>query len=118
MSLASIETVQVPGWARPAKADRFALFEFIALMGLEGQWIRMAANDQRSLIGHPAFGRQAFRVHDNGTVDVIRSTAFGSDSEIGTYGWNEIVAAAGDGLRLSPGRFGPGIYSKHQEIAS
>lgn len=118
MSLASIETVQVPGWAQPAKADRFTLFEFIGLMGLEGQWIRMAANDQRSLIGHPVFGRQAFRVHGNGTVDVIRSTAFGSDSEIGTYGWGEVINAAGASLRISPGRFGPGIYSKHQEITS
>lgn len=111
MRLASIKTVRAPAWSRPAGADRFTLFEFAALMGLEGQWVRMSADDQRNLIGHPVFGRQAFRVNDNGTVDVIRSTCFGSDSEIGTYECSYIEGAAKSGLRLSPGCFGSGFYT-------
>ena len=100
-------TVTVPAWAKPAKADRYTLFEAAALLGFQDQWIRMAAADQRTLLGFATFGKQAFKVNDDGTVTVRRSTCFGADYEQAEYLPGHVTSAAAKRLQLSPGTFGP-----------
>jgi hypothetical protein len=101
-----INTITVPQWAKPAKADRYTLFECAALLGFEGQWVRMTAKDQRSLLGFAVFGKRAFRINDDGTIDVIRSSCFGMDTEQCNYWPGHVTSAATQRKQLSPGTFG------------
>ena len=100
-------TITVPAWAKPAKADRYTLFEAAALLGFQDQWVRMTAADQRDLLGFAVFGKRAFRVNDNGTVDIKRSTCFGADTEQHEYQPGQVTSAATQHKQLSPGTFGP-----------
>lgn len=97
---------QVPAWSRPTAASALSFFETIALAGLEGQWIRMSAADQRAILGYPIFGKQEFRVLPEGIVEVFRSTAFGMDGEIGQYDLHAIKLAIRRKQRMSPGMSG------------
>jgi hypothetical protein len=103
----NVTQVSVPAWAKPKKADRYTLFEAAALLGFEGRWVRMSAADQRALLGFAVFGKRAFRVNADGIVEVIRSTCFGSDYELGCYAPGFVVKAAVDGKQLAPGYTGP-----------
>lgn len=96
----------LPDWVFPAKPDALALYEAIALAGLEGQWIRLSADTQRRLIGSNVFGKQEMRLNADGTFEVIISTCFGADSEQSSYSANVINGAASAGKRLSPGYSG------------
>jgi hypothetical protein len=100
-------TITVPTWAKPAKADRYTLFEAAALLGFQDQWVRMTAADQRALMGFAVFGKRAFKVNDDGTVNVMRSTCFGMDFEQAEYFPGEVTSAASRSKQLSPGTFGP-----------
>lgn len=99
--------IKIPTWAKPTQADRYTLFEAAALLGFQDQWIRMTAADQRALMGFAVFGKRAFRVNDDGTVDVIRSSCFGADTEQANYWPGHITSAAAQHKQLSPGAFGP-----------
>jgi hypothetical protein len=99
--------ITLPAWAMPAAPSRSAIFEVFALAGLEGQWVRLDAAQQRALMGHPVFGRQAFRVMADGEIEVMRVTCFGADFEAATYEPARVQAAAAARKRLSPGTFGP-----------
>ena len=104
----------VPAWAKPDAPSRYALFELFALLKLEGQWVRLSAADQRAVIGAPVFGKLAFRVNDDCTIDVIRSSCFGMDYEQATYNNTDVQAAIAQGVRFCPSTFGEGIYSRAQ----
>jgi hypothetical protein len=97
----------LPAWAMPDAPHRGAIFEVFALVGLEGQWVRLDAATQRALLGFPVFGKQAFRVNADGTIDCMRITCFGADFEQSTYQAAKVQQAAADHKRLSPGTFGP-----------
>lgn len=97
----------IPTWAIPKKADRWTFFETIALLGLENQWIRLSAADQRSLLGVAVFGKQEFMVDEMGTVSIRRVTCFGMDSERADYNPIKIRDAVSQNKKLSPGVFGP-----------
>jgi hypothetical protein len=103
---AAITFASIPSWTRPARRDALALFETIALAGLENQWIRLSAADQRDVMGGVVFGKQEIRVTDAG-VEVVRSVGFGQDAESATYGVDRIRAAIASGKSLAPGLSGP-----------
>lgn len=98
--------ITIPQWAKPAKADRYTLFEAAALLGFQGQFVRMTAADQRALMGFAVFGKQAFKVNDDGTITIIRSTCFGNDTERADYYPGKVYTAATQSKKLSPGTFG------------
>ena len=100
-------TVTIPTWAKPAKADRYTLHEAAALLGFEGQWVRMTAADQRTLMGFAVFGKRAFKINDDGTIIIKRSTCFGMDTEQHEYTPSQVTSAAAQHKQLSPGTFGP-----------
>lgn len=102
------EFTSLPAWAMPTQRVTTSLWEVIALAKLEGQFIRLSAADQTALLGKNVFGKQAFRVNEDGTVTVTRKTAFGMDSESCDYEPSKVNEAAIKGLKLSPGTFGPG----------
>ena len=110
--MTNAKTFTIPAWAKPAKADRFTLFETFALLGIEGQWVRLSAADQRAIIGAPVFGKLAFRVNEDGTVDATRTACFGMDYEQQGYDNTDIQGALAQGKRLCPSTYGPGIYSR------
>lgn len=99
----------LPQWVKPEQPNTLALYEAAALLNVENQWIRMSAADQRALIGHAVFGKQAFMVRADGVVVVMRKTCFGADYEACEYSTARIDKAARHGLKLVPGAFGPGI---------
>ena len=101
-----MDMITIPDWAKPDAPHKSAIFEVVALAGIEGKWIRMSAADQRAIIGHPVFGKQSICVKEDGTVDVVRKTCFGSDSEIATYTPDRIARAVAEKKRLSPGCYG------------
>lgn len=103
----SAQAIQVPAWVLPAPVQAGSIYEAAALMGIEGQWIRMSADDQRALMGFPVFGRRAFMVRGDGVIEVARSTCFGADCEIHEYSPERVRLAASNGKQLSPGMFGP-----------
>ena len=102
----TLEFTQIPAWVKPTQANPLALWEVAALLNLEGQWLRLSADDQRALIGFATFGKQSIKIEADGTVLVQRKTCFGSDCETGRYSPAEVRAAASARLRLSPGVFG------------
>ncbi|SFB19838.1 hypothetical protein [Azotobacter beijerinckii] len=118
MKKTTIKFVEIPTWAIPDKADYLALFETIALAGLEGSWIRLSAATQRAVIGHAVFGKQEFRVNADGSVDVCRSVCFGTDCEIVNYRAAELAGAVAQRLAVSPGKAGPRIYCHPHELAA
>jgi hypothetical protein len=97
----------IPTWAIPATPSRFALYETIALLGLEDHWIRLSAADQRSLMGANVFGKQSIKVDPMGVVTVTRSSCFGLDSETAQYKPHHVHAAIHQHKKLAPGLFGP-----------
>lgn len=104
--------VNVPEWAKPAQADRYTLWEFCALMGIEDQYIKLSAADQRAIIGAAIFGKRAFKVSGNdGTVTVFRSVAFGADTDYSDYLPQDVRACVAQGLQLSAGQTGPRFFS-------
>jgi hypothetical protein len=103
----SAVVVSVPAWVKPDQPIRSSLFEVACLVGVEDQWIRMSADDQRAVMGFPVFGKQAFMVREDGVVEVARSTCFGTTYELAEYSATKIFAAASQCKRLSPGTFGP-----------
>jgi hypothetical protein len=107
---AALTFAAIPAWTLPAQGDALAIFETIALAGLEGQWIRLSAADQRRVLGANVFGRQEIRVDAQG-VQVCRSVGFGQDSETATYGLAQLRGAVATGTRLAPGLSGPSYYS-------
>jgi hypothetical protein len=104
----------IPQWALPAKADARAMFETAALLGIEGQWIRLSAADQRAIMGHDVFGMQEFCVCEDGTIRVRRSVAFGMDKETGAYECQYIQGAINAQLRIAPGVSGARFYAGGQ----
>jgi hypothetical protein len=97
---------QIPAWTLPAKADALALFEVMALAGLEDKWIRLDADTQRRVMGSAIFGKQEIMVCADGTVKVARSVCFGTMKEVGEYVFRHVFAAIERHVKLSPGVFG------------
>ena len=95
----------VPDWVKPAVADVATFFSALALMGIEGEWVRLRAADQRALIGCVPFGQCAIRSNGD-TVEVFRSVCFGTDGE--HYGWHhsELAAQIKSGRTARPGVYG------------
>ena len=111
-----IKFYPIPAWARPARPDRFTLFELVALLDLEDQWLRLSADDQRAVLGFPVFGKREFRVTSQGTVEIRRSSCFGLDQERQEYPPAWIMAAVRAAKRVSPGTFGPGYYQPTPDV--
>lgn len=99
----------LPAWAMPATPSRLSLYEVIALAGLEGQWIRLSAADQKAVMGHNVFGKQTFCVSADGVVTVSRTVCFGTSGEQHEYTPADIGRALELGKKVSPGRWG-GAY--------
>lgn len=66
------------------KADAIGFFESVALAGLEGEWFRVSAKQQREFFGNVPFGKRMVRVAKDGAVSVMRCMDFGSDFDIQT----------------------------------
>jgi hypothetical protein len=97
----------IPTWALPATPNRFALYETLALLDLEDQWVRLSAADQRLILGANVFGKQSFKVNHMGVVTITRSSCFGLDSETAQYEPHHVQAAIHQNKKLAPGLFGP-----------
>lgn len=102
-----MQFTNIPTWAIPQKADRWTFFETMALLGLENQWIRLSAANQRALLGAAVFGKQEIMVDEFGTVSVRRVTCFGMDSERAEYSPIKVRETVAQNKKLSPGVFGP-----------
>lgn len=111
MEIKKLVFAELPDFVFPDAPHRGAIFEAIALAGLEGQWIRLSADTQRRLMGHPVFGKQAFRVLDNGNIEVTYKNCFGSNSEFQEYTATYLWAAAEAKKCVSPGASGGKYYS-------
>lgn len=109
MSKHTITFTTLPAWVFPDAPHRTALYEAIALAGLEGKTIRLDAATQKRLMGGVVFGKQAIVVSEDGTVNVTRKTAFGMDCESMDYQPAHIARAVAAGKRLAPG-IGGGRY--------
>jgi hypothetical protein len=98
--------VSLPDWSKPTyPPSLFNLFERFALCGLEGQWVRMSAKDQKETMGFPVFGKQEIKIAD-GLISIRRSVCFGTDSEVCDYEPHVVRSAIEKKLKLSPGVFG------------
>lgn len=98
----------IPQWAKPQTPDAIALFEVFALLGIEGQWVRLSADDQRAIFGANVFGRQEMRIDADGTLTVRRSVCFGTCKEAADYTVAQIQRCVKEGWKLSPGTYGAG----------
>jgi len=72
----------------PAKSDALGFFESVALSGVENQYIRVSAQDQRRYFGCTPFGKRAIKVCGS-IVTVIRSVAFGTDWDEQSYQYSQ-----------------------------
>lgn len=72
-----------------AKADALGFFEAVALAGLEGEYFRMSADQQRKHFGNVPFGRLSIKVDKNGIVTARRSVAFGRDFDTQEGRWDQ-----------------------------
>lgn len=61
---------RIPAFAFPAVPDTLALFEAIALAGLEDRWIELSLADQRRILGAPVFWYSPIRVGSDGSLQV------------------------------------------------
>lgn len=104
--MTALTFTDLPTWTLQGKPGVLSFFESIALADLEGKWIRLSARMQRLLLGSVVFGKQSVCVTPEGEVLVQRSTCFGMDREIGSYGLYEIKSAVAIGKQLSPGIYG------------
>ncbi len=101
-----MNTAKIPEFAFPANPDALALFETIALAGLEGQWIELSLKDQRRIMGAPVFGYSAIRINTDCTLQIDHRTG-AVNPVLGTIslaGVRELVAATLPALADS-GRF-------------
>ena len=116
--MSAMQFTAIEQWAMPKVPGILSFFETIALSDLEGKEIRLAAATQRAILGFPVFGKQPFTVHDDGSVTVRITIAFGQDSEERTYSPREIDYARQHGLYVRPFTSGPGIFDSlpKQEI--
>jgi hypothetical protein len=96
----------IPEWTKPAMPNAIALWETIALAGLEGKWIRLSAADQRAILGRVVFGKQEFMIDADCEVVIRRSTCFGNDYEKQNYAPSVVKQALTSGKQLSPGALG------------
>lgn len=78
----SIKFQAIPQWAIPAKPDAGALFETFALLGIEGQWVRLSAADQRAIMGAVVFGKKEIKIEDGEIAILGPSIAFGQDRDV------------------------------------
>jgi len=102
----------IPAWTYEGKAPGvLTFFESIALAGLENQPIKLAAADQRLLLGSVVFGRREVVVHENGTVECSVDTGFGRDSDSAIWSANVVGLAAAAGKQLRPGTTGPDYFN-------
>lgn len=101
----SAKFADVPAWVRPVAPDVATFFSALALAGLEGQWIRLRAFDQRSLLGCAPFGQCAIKSNGN-SVEVFRSVCFGTDSECYEYSAAELAAKIAGNELCKPGVYG------------
>lgn len=102
--------VNIPEFAIPECPGALALYETFALLGIENQYVRMSASDQRAIMGAAPFGKQQFMVMDNGDVRILRSACFGNDFEMAEYEPTKIKGAIAAKKKLSPGTFGPNYF--------
>nr|DAF93619.1 MAG TPA: hypothetical protein [Myoviridae sp. ctshb19] len=109
--MSRIEFTAIADWTIAKHAGVLSFFETIALSDLEGKQIRLDAKTQRAVIGFPIFGKQLFRVNDDGSATVFRTIAFGQDWEERTYSAREMDYARLNKLRMEPSAQGPGIFS-------
>lgn len=66
----------------PATPDPRGFFESVlGFSGLEDQWFRVSAADQRRYFGRVLFGKCAVRVSPVGIVKIIKTKAFGRDQD-------------------------------------
>jgi hypothetical protein len=65
-----MNTATIPAFAFPAMPDALALFETIALAGLEGRWIRLSLRDQKRIVGAVVFDYASIRINADGTLQI------------------------------------------------
>jgi len=85
MTTSTIKFQEIAAWAIAEEKDARALFECVALLGLEGKWIRLSAAQQRAIMGANVFGKKEFCIGEDGELRVAHSVAFGQDKEIIYY---------------------------------
>lgn len=86
------------------KTSKYEIAANIALKGIEGQWVRMSAQEQREVFGAFIFGKLQIRVDLNGQGKVEARKRAGC-SFTGDMLWNEwtldqVAAAASTGRKL------------------
>lgn len=71
-------------WALPDAPDVLAIFEFAALVGIEGKWVKLRADVQKKLFGFAVFGKRDVKI-ENGEVQVSIPCGFGFDADTIIY---------------------------------
>lgn len=105
MKARSAKFADIPDWVKPLAPDVGSFFAALALLNLEGQWIRLRAADQRALIGCVPFGQCAIN-SDGSTVQVFRSVCFGTDSECMPWHHSQLAEQIKAGVTARPGVYG------------
>ena len=96
----------IPEWTyEGADPSIHTFFSAIALAGLEGKEIRLSADTQRKLLGHPVFGKREIVVKDFMVTSTIK-IAFGVDWETSEYTAAKIKSAVDAKKSLRPGYTG------------
>lgn len=103
------EAAEIPSWAYEGKTpSKYTFFEAVALAGLEGKRIRLRAEVQKALLGHPVFGKRAITVDgEQGSVISTIAVCFGTDFERAVYTAENVQRAADLKKQLRPGTTGP-----------
>jgi len=72
----------LPEWTYAnAPKDLYSLAAAITLAGLENQWFRLTAQDQRNIVGDVRFGKRSICLRD-GQLYALRKVCFGGDYEL------------------------------------
>lgn len=82
------EYVTIPAWAIGEIKDLGNLITAVALAGLEGQWIRLSADQQRAIMGKAYLGKRHFKTTAS-NVTVSRKVCYGMDFDSVTLDWSD-----------------------------
>lgn len=107
MRSTTIKFDEIPQWTYQGNTpSTHTFFAAITLASLEGELIRLSAQDQRALLGFSVFGKQTIRVLPDSTIRVSRKVSYGGDVEVCTVDLDQLMRAVAGQKVISPGCFG------------
>jgi len=86
-----ITITKIPEWTYDGiKPSVHTFFAAITLANLDDVCIRISAEDQRSLLGYPVFGKKEIKI-SGGLVRCYHMKSFGQDCDVTEHSSNNIM---------------------------